>query len=265
MKAVMPVAAKPALTAEDIYFTVEGRTLVKAVTISVARGSVVGLIGHNGSGKSTLLKILARQLRPSSGKALINGSSISNLSGRAFARQVAYLPQDTSITSDMTAEELIRCGRYAWHGAVGRFSDEDHAKVNEAMKLTGTEGFSKRLVNTLSGGERQRVWLAMLLAQNPSYLLLDEPISALDVSHQIEVMALVRDMSRLNVGVVVVLHDVNMAARFCDHLYALKRGVLIKEGSTAELMTAGNLTEIYDTDFEVMPHPKDGKPLAYVM
>lgn len=252
------------LTATGLSFSTEGKSLLRAVSLAVHRGSVVGLIGHNGSGKSTLLKLLARQLLSSAGTVLVDGCPAADFSDRAFARKVAYLPQDTSLSSDMTAEELVRCGRYAWHGAFGRFGDEDRASVNEALQLTGTYGLARRTVSTLSGGERQRVWLAMLIAQNAGYLLLDEPISALDVSHQIEVMSLVRDMSRLNVGVVVVLHDINMAARFCDHLYALKGGTLIQSGPTAELMTAGNLTEIYDVGFEVMPHPKDGRPLAYV-
>lgn len=265
MTVANPVLIEAALTATDLSFSTQGKTLLDGVSLSVRRGSVVGLIGHNGSGKSTLLKLLARQLRPTTGAVRVDGHPVTEFSERAFARKVAYLPQDTSLASDMTAEELVRCGRYAWHGALGRVSDEDREKVAEAMRRTGTDGLAKRMVNTLSGGERQRVWLAMLVAQNAGYLLLDEPISALDVSHQIEVMTLVRDMSRLNVGVVVVLHDINMAARFCDHLYALKGGALIRQGSTETLMTADNLTEIYYIGFEVMAHPRDGKPLAYVV
>ena len=164
----------------------------------------------------------------------------------------------------MLVRELVALGRYPWHGALGRFGEGDRAKVEEAMALTDIRGFADRQVDTLSGGERQRVWLAMLVAQDAECLLLDEPISALDVAHQIEVLSLVHRLSaERGLGVVVVLHDVNMAARFCDEILALKQGRLIARGSPEAIMTPGELQRIYGLAMDVLEHGPGRRPLAF--
>ena len=165
--------------------------------------------------------------------------------------------------SSLTVRELAGFGRYPWHGLLRRFSQKDHEKVAQALSLTDTERFAERLVDSLSGGERQRVWLAMLLAQDSRYLLLDEPTSALDIAHQVEVLALVRDLSqRLDLGVVVVLHDINMASRYCDRLIALHSGRLLTQGTPQELMTDSTLEAIYGIPMNVLQHA--GQPIAVV-
>jgi iron complex transport system ATP-binding protein len=165
----------------------------------------------------------------------------------------------------MLVKELVALGRYPWHGPLGRFGPSDQHKVEEAMALTDVEAFANRLVDTLSGGERQRVWLAMLVAQDTQFLLLDEPISALDVTHQVEVLALVQRLSKeWGLGVVVVLHDVNMAARFCDEILALKMGRMIARGAPGEIMTPEQLEEIYGIAMDVIPHPVTGLPVSFV-
>jgi iron-chelate-transporting ATPase len=175
------------------------------------------------------------------------------------------LPQHTPSAAGVLVRELVRFGRHPWHGALGRFRAEDHAKVEEAMALTDVERFADRLVDTLSGGERQRVWLAMLVAQDADCLLLDEPISALDVAHQVEVLSLVQELSRSRgLGVIVVLHDVNMAVRFCDEIIALRGGMLCARGTPAEIMTSAQLEEIYGIPMVVMPHPHTGEPVCVV-
>lgn len=252
----------PLFALEQASFRVPGRAVLHPLDLELAGGRVIGLIGHNGSGKSTLVKLLARQQRASGGEVRFEGRPIAKWHGRAFARKVAYLPQQTAPAEGMLARELVAQGRYPWHGAFGRFGAADRAKVEEAMRLTDTEAFADRLVDTLSGGERQRVWLAMLVAQDAGCLLLDEPISALDVAHQIEVLALVRRLSReRGIGVVIVLHDVNMAARFCDELLALHSGRLIARGSPAEIMTPPMLEAIYGIPMAVTRHP-DGPGLV---
>ncbi len=159
------------------------------------------------------------------------GKALPHWGNRPLARKLAYLPQQTPPAAGMLARELVALGRYPWHGALGRFGEADRAKVEEAMALTGTGPLADRLVDTLSGGERQRVWLAMLVAQDPQCLLLDEPTSALDIAYQIEVLALIRQLSHAKgLGVVIVLHDINMAARFCDEILALRAGRLIARG-----------------------------------
>lgn len=246
-------------------FAVAGRVLLAPLTLTLPPRRVVGLIGHNGSGKSTLIKLLARQQPPTSGTIRFAGRALADWGERAFARQVAYLPQQTPPAAGLRVRDLVALGRYPWHGALGRFTGADADKVEEAMARTAVTPFAGRLVETLSGGERQRVWLAMLMAQDAACLLLDEPISALDVAHQVEVLALVRRLAaERGLGVVVVLHDVNMAARFCDEIIALHGGRLVARGAPAAIMTPECLEAIYGVPMGVTRHPDAGHPLAFV-
>lgn len=268
--AMMPVpetasSNAPQFELADATFRVAERVLLAPLTLTLPARRVVGLIGHNGSGKSTLVKLLARQMRASSGAVRFHGRALAAWDDRAFARKVAYLPQQIPAASGMLVRELVAFGRYPWHGPFGRFSSADRLKVAEALALTGVASFADRLVETLSGGERQRVWLAMLIAQDTECLLLDEPISALDVAHQVEVLALVHRLSReRGLGVVVVLHDVNMAARFCDEILALHGGRLIACGTPGTIMTPANLEAIYGLPMGVLPHPGTDHPMCYV-
>lgn len=253
----------PLFDLEEVSFRVGDRTLLAPLTLTLPARRMIGLIGHNGSGKSTLVKILARQQAVFGGIVRFRGRALAQWGDRAFARQLAYLPQHTPPASGMLVKELVALGRYPWHGALGRFSTADHEKVAEAMALTGVEPFADRLVDTLSGGERQRAWLAMLVAQDAQCLLLDEPTTALDVAHQIEVLSLVRKLSlERGFGAVMVLHDVNMAAQFCDEIIALHSGRLMARGAPGEIMTAKALKNIYGIDMAVIAHPQTGRPVA---
>jgi iron complex transport system ATP-binding protein len=246
-------AAAPLFELADVHVRVEGRTLLHPLSLAVPAGRVIGLIGHNGSGKSTLLKLLGRQLAASGGEIRFEGRPLAAWGTRDFARRVAYLPQSSPATGGMTARELIALGRYPWHGALGRFGAVDRRKVEEAIALTDTAVFADRLVDTLSGGERQRVWIAMLVAQDADCLLLDEPISALDIAHQIEVLRLIRSLCReRGTGVVVVLHDVNMAARYCDDIIALHGGTLMARGTPAQMVTPETLERVYGIAMDVI-------------
>lgn len=250
---------------EGVSRMVAGRALLQPLTLELPARRMVGLIGHNGSGKSTLLKLLARQLPPSAGTIRLGDAPLPQWGARAFGRKVAYLPQQLPPAAGLLVKELVALGRYPWHGALGRFSPVDRIKVDEAMALTGVAPFADRLVDTLSGGERQRAWIAMLVAQDTQCLLLDEPISALDIAHQIEVLALVRRLSgERGLAVVVVLHDVNMAARFCDEILALRQGHLIARGAPDHLVTPEALAAIYGIAMGVMPHPAWSCPLAFI-
>ncbi|MBR1251123.1 ATP-binding cassette domain-containing protein [Bradyrhizobium sp. AUGA SZCCT0169] len=272
MHAVLPTetapatrdAAMPLFELDQVSFAVAGRALLEPLTLTLPARSVVGLIGHNGSGKSTLLKMLARQQPNSSGTIRFEGRPLREWSDREYARKVAYLPQQTPPAAGMLVKELVALGRYPWHGALGRFGETDRNKVAEAMALTHIEAFADRLVDTLSGGERQRVWIAMLVAQDAECLLLDEPISALDIAHQIEVLSLVQKLAReRNLGIVVVLHDVNMAARFCDEIIALHSGKLITRGTPDKIMTPAELETIYGIPMGVMPSPDQSHLISF--
>lgn len=246
-------------------FAVQGRTLLHPTSLEFEAGKVHGLIGHNGSGKSTLLKLLAQQQPVSGGRVCFNGRALSDWGRRAFAREVAYLPQHLPSAESLTCRELIGFGRYPWKGLLGRSSRDDAEHIERAMALTHTEAFADRLVDTLSGGERTRVWLAMLLAQGSRLLLLDEPLAALDIAHQVEVMSLVRTLTHeLGLGVIIVLHDINMASRYCDHLVALHSGKVIAEGGPDKLMHSDLLENIYGIPMQVMPHPGGQHQVALV-
>lgn len=250
---------------EDLTFAVEGRRLVGPVTGSIGAGRVVALIGHNGSGKSTLLRLLARQQPATSGSLRFGGRPLADWRGRDLARSLAYLPQQAPAAAGLSVRDLVALGRYPWHGALGRFGAGDRDKVAEALDLTGLAPFADRLVDTLSGGERQRAWLAMLIAQDAACLLLDEPTSALDVAHQIEVLALIRSLVRARgFTVLVVLHDINMAARYADEILALKAGRLVTRGRPAEVVSPICLEQIFGVSMDVIPHPVTGLPVSYV-
>jgi len=249
----------------NLSFRVPGRTLLHPLSLTFPAGKVTGLIGHNGSGKSTLLKMLGRHQLPSEGDILLDGQPLESWNSKAFARKVAYLPQQLPQAEGMTVRELVAIGRYPWHGALGRYGAEDRNRVEEAIALVGLKPFAGRLVDSLSGGERQRAWLAMLVAQNSRCLLLDEPTSALDIAHQVEVLALIQRLSReRGLTVIAVLHDINMAARYCDRLVALRQGEVIAEGEPAAIMQADVLGTIYGIPMGILPHPQGGAPVSFV-
>lgn len=259
-------SANSLFTLRDIHVDVGARRILDIPQLALKRGEVTGFIGHNGSGKSTLLKVLARQMNASGGEVAYLGHPLQEWGSSAFARRLAYLPQYTPSTQGLLVRELVLHGRYPWHGAFGRVSEEDKAKVEEALRLTDIGSFADRLVDTLSGGERQRVWLAMLLAQDAECFLLDEPTSALDIQHQVEVLDLVKDLSRQrDLSVILVLHDINMAARTCERLIALKGGRQIADGTPEDIMTEVQLQEVFGLNLGVMPHPAGEGLLAYVV
>jgi iron complex transport system ATP-binding protein len=249
----------------DAGYETAGQTLLGPVSLRLGPGQVHGLIGPNGSGKSTLLRLLGRQLAPSMGTIRFGGRAIAGWAARDFARRVAYLPQALPPSDGMTVRELVQLGRYPWHGALGRHGPQDRQVVEQAMRRTSVADLAARQADSLSGGERQRAWLAMALAQQARFLLLDEPTSALDLAHQAEVLDLVRRLAHEDrLGVVIVLHDVNMAARHCDGLLALGAGRIVLRGRPVELMRPEALARIYGVAMGVLPHPVSGAPIGYL-
>lgn len=253
----------PAFKVAAASFAVDGRTLLHPIDLTVPPGSFVGLIGHNGSGKSTFLKLLARQQEATAGAISYGGRRLADWSGREFAQRVAYLPQAIPAATGLTVAELVAFGRYPWRGAFAPLGATDRAAIAAATARCGLDAMADRLVDTLSGGERQRAWLAMLVAQDARFLLLDEPVSALDLGQQVDVLTLLHDLARHEgKGVVAVLHDVNMAARFCDEIVALRGGSLMVRGAPDAIMRTETLERIYDLPMHVLPHPEGGARIA---
>ena len=260
-----PSDATPLFDLVGVTFQVGGRTPLGPLDLRVSGGRVTAVIGHNGSGKSTLAKILGRQHAPSAGTVLYAGQDVGTWSTRAFARKVAYMAQENPPASGMLVRELVALGRYPWLGALGRAGPGDRTAIAAAMAATGVAGLADRFVESLSGGERQRAFMAVMLAQEAQCLILDEPISALDVSHQVGVLSLLRRLAHdRGLSVVIVLHDVNMAARFCDDILALHSGREIARGSPDTIMTPEILHRIYDTQFGTFRHPDTEHLTAYV-
>ncbi|WP_349369059.1 ATP-binding cassette domain-containing protein [Salinarimonas sp.] len=259
-------ASDEALRTRGLAYRVEERVLLHPLDLAFAAGEASAVVGHNGSGKSTLLKLLARQIAPTAGEARLRGLELARWPARAFAREVAFLAQETPRGLGLTVRELVAHGRYPWHGALGRFGARDRMKVEEALALTRLDGLHDRMVDTLSGGERQRAWIAMLVAQDARCLLLDEPISALDIAHQIEILALLRRLCHeRGLCVIVVLHDLNMAARFCDRIVALKQGRLIAQGTPRAVVEPAVLHRVYGVPMAVVANEASGDPVAYAL
>ena len=244
------------LRGEKIDAGYDGRLVLRQLDLDIERGEIVALVGPNGSGKSTILRTLARVLKPRAGAVLLDGKAISSLSTRDVARELALLPQGPALANDMAVEELVWMGRSPHQGMLGLPTARDREAVEWAIDETGVGPLRKRGVATLSGGERQRVWIAMALAQQPQVLLLDEPTTFLDLSHQLEVLDLVRYLNREHgITVVMVLHDLNQAARYAGRILVVDDGCIHCEGTPAEVLTPQTLRDVFGVEGRVLAGP----------
>ncbi|MBP0616406.1 ABC transporter ATP-binding protein [Jiella mangrovi] len=268
LDARVPVASAAAGAAsfqlKNAGYAVAGTRILAPLDLAIPAGRFVALIGHNGSGKSTLLSLLARQLVPSEGEIAFAGKSLVSYGQRDFARRIGWLPQQPPAAANMTVAEVAKLGRYPWRGAFMRHGEDDRRAVAEALTKVGLAGMSERAMTSLSGGERQRAWLAMLLAQQPACLLLDEPTAALDMKHQLEVLKLLQRLrGEHELTIVMAIHDIGMAIRFCDHLVALKAGRPIFAGSPEALAKPDVLSGIYDLPIGTVRPSEAGPTVVY--
>ncbi|RJU00913.1 ABC transporter ATP-binding protein [Arthrobacter frigidicola] len=251
------------LEARSITLGYDERKVVDGLTVALPPGRVSVIVGANGSGKSTLLRGLARLLKPSGGSVLLDGQDIRSLPSRAVARTIGLLPQAPVPPGGITVAELVGRGRYPHQGWFRRWTPGDDAAVAEALRVTDTLAFADRSVDELSGGQRQRVWIALALAQQTDILLLDEPTTFLDVAHQIEVLDLITDLNRgSGTTVAMVLHDLNLAARYAHHLIVLKDGRLAAQGPPAAVVTPRLVHEVFGLRCTVIADPVAGTPLV---
>ncbi len=233
--------------------------VLRHVSLQVARGSLVGILGPNGSGKTTLLRLLSGTRRPTSGDVRLEGTSLSRLSRRAVARRIAVVPQETQLAFEYTVREMVLMGRHPHLGLFEVEGPDDVAIAREALRATGTDHLEDRLFNTLSGGEKQRVVIASALAQASDILLLDEPTASLDLGYQLEVAALVVRLNRdRNVSIVIATHDLNLAASVCHEMLLLRHGEVVAAGSTDDVLTAGHIRQLYDVHADVHRHDASG-------
>jgi iron complex transport system ATP-binding protein len=232
---------------------------VSGVSLAVARGSFTGLLGPNGCGKTTLLKLMAGVLRPASGTVTLDGHVLADIPRRTAARHVAVVPQDTHPAFDYTAIEIVLMGRHPHLGPTQLEGPGDLAIAHRSLEATGTLHLANRPFSSLSGGERQRVVIASALAQQPDVLLLDEPTASLDLGYQLEVVALLKRLSREHdVTMVMATHDLNLAASMCDSLALLRDGRLLGHGPTADVLTTATVRQLYDVEADVRFHEQSG-------
>jgi iron complex transport system ATP-binding protein len=240
--------------------------VVHAVDLSVARGQFCGVVGPNGSGKSTLVRALSRVLTPLSGQVLLDGADLHKMSARSVAQRVAVVGQDNAVAFDFPVREVVLMGRAPHLSRLGFESARDYAIAHKCMDITHTDVFADRPITSLSGGERQRCMIARALAQEPDVLLLDEPTAHLDINHQIEVLDLARRLTAdRGLATVVVLHDLNLASQYCDHLLLLSEGRVMAEGTPAQVVTEDHIRAAYGTDVQVRLHPKTGRPYVTLL
>lgn len=252
-------------TGEHISFSVSGKNILKNVNLQIRPGEFTAIVGPNGAGKSTLLKIISGELTPETGRMSINGKSFTELAVRDLALLRAVLPQHTSMTFPFTIEEIVSLGR--WPHRASR--TENKEIVRQAMLMTDTLHFCARYWHTLSGGERQRVMLARVIAQilpynsaTPRYLLLDEPTSSLDMARQQEVFSIVKQLCKQNIGVLAVVHDLNLAATFSDRIVFLKTGEVAAEGDITETFKEEIISSVYDCPIKIWRESPLGIPFV---
>lgn len=251
------------LAADGLRLAYDDRVIVDGLSLEIPTGKVTVIVGANACGKSTLLRGLARLLKPKGGQVLLDGSDIHRLPTRDVAQRLGMLPQSPIAPEGITVGDLVGRGRNPHQRWLRQFSPEDEAAVEAALAATELTDLADRSVDELSGGQRQRVWIALALAQGTPLMLLDEPTTFLDLAHQVEVLDL---LARLNEAegrtIVIVLHDLNLACRYADHLVAMKAGAIVAEGAPAAVITAETVADVFGLSCQVIDDPLTGTPLV---
>lgn len=251
------------LSGTNLVLTYDDVVVATDLSIEVPTGEISVLIGPNGSGKSTLLRALARLLKPKGGEVVLDGKSIASYSTKEVARRLAILPQVLVTPESITVEELVAYGRFPQRRTIAGLRDEDRAAIDWALVVTGMTALRHRPVDQLSGGQRQRAWIALVLAQGTDLILLDEPTTFLDVAYQLEVLELLRHLNETeDKTIVMVLHDINMAAEYAHRLFALREGAIVAQGVPREIVTPGLIRHVFGIDSHILEHPTTKSPLC---
>lgn len=252
-----------AIASRNLTLGYQRQPIIDNLDLALPRGQVTVLIGSNGCGKSTLLKAFARLLKPQAGTVILNGADIQRKPTAAVARELAILPQMPVAPEGISVRQLVALGRYPYQSWMQQWSAEDEAVVARALTRTGLDELADRPVDALSGGQRQRAWIAMTLAQETELVLLDEPTTFLDLAHQIEVLDLLRELNRQEgKTIVMVLHDLNLACRYADHMVAVHQRTAYAQGKPADILSEELVKTVFDLDCRIIPDPFFHTPLC---
>ncbi len=251
------------LRGENLTLGYGKKTVAQDLNVSIPDGHFTAIIGPNGCGKSTLLRTLSRLMTPLAGSVYLDGEQIQRYASKEVARRIGLLAQNATTPGDITVQELVARGRYPHQPLFTRWRKEDEAAVTRAMQATGITDLAAQSVDTLSGGQRQRAWIAMVLAQETAIMLLDEPTTWLDISHQIDLLELLSELNRTQgYTLAAVLHDLNQACRYATHLIALRDGKIVAEGAPKAIVTPGLIEQIYGMRCMIIDDPVAGTPLV---
>jgi iron complex transport system ATP-binding protein len=249
------------LAAHSLALGYRDRHIIDGLDVDIPSARITAIVGPNACGKSTLLRGLSRLLAPTAGEVLLDGQNIQELRTRDVATVLSLLPQTPQAPDSITVADLVGRGRYPHQGWFRKWTSEDDAIVESAMIATGVDSLATRSIDELSGGQRQRAWIAMALAQRTDILLLDEPTTYLDITHQIDVLDLLIDVNKASgTTVVMVLHDLNLACRYADHLIAMRDGKIVAQGAPADIITRELVREVFELDSLIQPDPVSGTP-----
>ncbi|MGN1332654.1 MAG: ABC transporter ATP-binding protein [Lachnospiraceae bacterium] len=250
------------LAAEHVNAGYNHKTILSDVTVTIPKNKISVILGANGCGKSTLLKTFARLLTPQNGQILLDDKAVSEISSRQMAKTLGLLPQSPVVPDGIRVMDLVSRGRFPYRQFLKSMTKEDFAAVEEAMEIMGITELEDRPVDELSGGQRQRVWIALALAQQTDILLLDEPTTFLDIAYQIEILDMLMDLNqKRKTTIVMVLHDINLSARYADHLFVMKKGKLVAEGAPDEIITPELMKEVYGLACDVITDPVSHSPM----
>jgi len=251
------------LFTEKLHIAYDNRLIVEDLNLVIPEGKITALVGANGSGKSTILKTMARIMKPQKGTVILDGRSLHRQSTREVAKQLAILPQNPTAPDGLTVSELVSYGRFPHQKGFGNLNKEDQEMIQWALQVTGMSAFSMHPVEQLSGGQRQRAWIAMALAQGTDLLFLDEPTTFLDMAHQLEVLKLLEQLNQdQKRTIVMVVHDLNHASRFAQHMVAIKSGKVVSSGSPTEVITPDVMRDVFGIEADIVPDPRTGLPLC---
>ena len=249
------------LCAKDLKVGYEDRIIIDNLNLSIKQGEIVSIIGPNGCGKSTLLKTLSRMISPVSGKVYLEGTELKHLKNKLISQKICLLSQHNQAPNDLTVEQLVYYGRLPHKKWYEHKSEEDKLFIDWAIEQTGLTRYKDKPIGSLSGGERQRAYIAQALCQKPTILLLDEPTTYLDISYQLELMELIQEINKkLNITVVMVLHELNQASRYSDRLIIMKQGTIISDGAPNEIIDQQTIESVYQIQCEIDLDPISNKP-----